>query len=939
MQPLPIDPLLPELCATLRRSPSLVLEAPPGAGKTTRVPRALLDAGFAAEGEILVLEPRRLAARMAARRVAEELGEEVGGVVGYQMRFEDVSSARTRVRFVTEGTLTRRLLRDRELRGVSVVLLDEFHERHLDGDVALALLRRLQLGPRPDLRLAVMSATLDAGPVAAFLGEAPRVRSEGRLFEVAVEHLAQSDDRPLESQVASAVRRLVDEGLAGDVLVFLPGALEIRRAAEACANVASDGGSVVLPLHGSLSPAEQDRAVRPAGRRKVILSTNVAETSVTIDGVVAVVDSGLARVAAALALVGAAHAARGQGLARLGDAARGASGAHAAGAVPAALHPRAISWRGRSTRRPRWRAPISPRPRSSSAPRAPGTWRASAGSRRRRRPRSRLPRACWRGWAPSTGAAPSPPPASACCGSRSTRAWGASSSRPSAAGSPPMRARWRRSSASVTSPPAAAAPATPATARTCSTRWGASTRPRRPASRPSGCAGWGFDPLRAASVERVRKQLVRLVDRRVAPAPRSPEAWEEAACIAILAGYPDRVGRLRRPAHATGRSAREVVLAGGGTAALAESSGVADVDLVVAVDVEERTEVTGPGRVPGRPKAVVRMASAVEADWLLELFTDTIRDTTEATWNASAERVEVVRRLSYDGLVLEETRGAKGDPAAIARVLADAVRAKGWRAFARGDDIDQWLLRAAFVHEHCPELGFPALDEAGIEAQLAELCEGSQSFADLREHDLAAALRDRLGRAARPGARRAGTRDRGAPRRAAAPRHLRQGRGAERGVALAGLLRDEGGAAHRPRAGAPGAAPAGAQPPRRAGDDGPGRLLVSALPGDRQGAAPPVSEAPVAGRPAHGEAARAAPALRLEEQPRCAPRACGGRVPVGGQRAREAEATVEQEGARGDAGPLAGEARLAEGEVDRPRQGRGPAAEARRSAASMKRRG
>jgi ATP-dependent helicase HrpB len=248
-------------------------------------------------------------------------------------------------------------------------------------------------------------------------------------------------------------------------------------------------------------------------------------------------------------------------------------------------------------------------------------------------------------------------------------------------------------------------------------------------------------------VERVRKQLARLVDKRVAPAPKSPEAWEEAACIAILAGYPDRVGRLRRPAHSTGRSAREVVLAGGGTAVLAESSGVADVDLVVAVDVEERTEVTGPGRVPGRPRAVVGMASAVEADWLLELFTDTIRDTTEATWNAAAERVEVVRRLSYDGLVLEETRGVRGDPVAIARVLADAVRAKGWRAFARGDDVDQWLLRAAFVHEHCPELGFPPLDEAGIEAQLAALCEGSQSFADLREHDLAAALRDRLGRA------------------------------------------------------------------------------------------------------------------------------------------------------------------------------------------------
>src|SRR6185369_3863291 len=214
--------------------------APPGAGKTTRVPRALLDRGFADRGEILVLEPRRLAARMAASRVAEELGEAPGQTIGYQMRFEDVGGPRTRIRFVTEGILTRRLVSDPELRRVGTVVLDEFHERHLDGDLALALLRRLQLGARPDLKLVAMSATLDAAPIAAFLGDAPVLRSEGRLFDVALEHLARSDDRPLEAQIASAVRRLLDEGLDGDVLVFLPGALEIRRAAESCARLAQE---------------------------------------------------------------------------------------------------------------------------------------------------------------------------------------------------------------------------------------------------------------------------------------------------------------------------------------------------------------------------------------------------------------------------------------------------------------------------------------------------------------------------------------------------------------------------------------------------------------------------------------------------------------------------------------------------------------------------
>src|SRR5512147_1075602 len=192
MQPLPIDPLLPEVVAALRRSPALVIEAPPGAGKTTRVPRALLEAGLAGEGQVVVLEPRRLAARLAARRVAEEMGERVGGTVGYQVRFEEVAGPSTRLRYVTEALLTRRLVSDPRLAGVGAVVLDEFHERHLPGDLALGFLRRLQAAERRDLKLVVMSATLDAGPVARFLS-APSLRSEGRLFEVALEHLSPAE--------------------------------------------------------------------------------------------------------------------------------------------------------------------------------------------------------------------------------------------------------------------------------------------------------------------------------------------------------------------------------------------------------------------------------------------------------------------------------------------------------------------------------------------------------------------------------------------------------------------------------------------------------------------------------------------------------------------------------------------------------------------------
>ena len=290
LSPLPIDDVLPQLLQVLKTSPNAVLEAPPGAGKTTRVPPALLPL---VTGEIVVLEPRRIAARMAARRVAEELGERIGETVGYQVRFEDVAGPRTRLRFVTEGILTRRLLSDPNLKEVSALLLDEFHERHLEADLALALLRRLQSTSRPDLKLVVMSATLDAAPIAEYLRNCPVIRSEGKLFDVTVSYTPHSP-LPLERQVADALQKTEADG---DVLVFLPGAAEIHRALRECEAQARTRNLLLTPLYGDLSPDEQDRAVQPADRRKVILSTNVAESSITIEGVTTVIDSGLARIA------------------------------------------------------------------------------------------------------------------------------------------------------------------------------------------------------------------------------------------------------------------------------------------------------------------------------------------------------------------------------------------------------------------------------------------------------------------------------------------------------------------------------------------------------------------------------------------------------------------------------------------------------------------
>ncbi len=290
--PLPIDELLPAVVAAMRAPGLVLLAAPPGSGKTTRVPAALLDAGFG--GDIVVLEPRRLATRAAAARVAEELGCELGDRVGYQVRGDRRASERTRLHFVTEGVLVRRLVQDPFLEGTAVVVLDEFHERHLEGDLALAMLREVRDTVRPDLRLCVMSATLEQGPLRAFLPGARELEGDGRLFPVRVEHEARRDDGELEVRVRTAIERAL-LATPGDVLVFLPGTGEIERCRHALDNLARRTGVAIVPLHGRLTADEQDLALRPLRQRKVVLSTNVAESSLTIPGVTAVVDSGLCR--------------------------------------------------------------------------------------------------------------------------------------------------------------------------------------------------------------------------------------------------------------------------------------------------------------------------------------------------------------------------------------------------------------------------------------------------------------------------------------------------------------------------------------------------------------------------------------------------------------------------------------------------------------------
>lgn len=745
MERLPIDDVLPALLDALRAGSAAVLEAPPGAGKTTRVPGAILDAALNAAKEIVVLEPRRLAARMAARRVAEERGERVGETVGYQVRFEDVSSARTRIRFVTEGVLTRRMLSDPTLARVGVVLLDEFHERHLHGDIALAMLRRLQRGARPDLKVVAMSATLDAEGVARFLGDegaaAPRVRSEGRRFEVTIEHARERDERPLAGQVAAAVRALCEQGLDGDVLVFLPGAAEIRKAMSACAPVAAKHDLLVLPLHGDLPPAEQDRAVAKAQRRKVILSTNVAETSVTIDGVVAVVDSGLARIAghapwSGLPTLREGRVSKASAIQRAGRAGRTRPGRCVRlytrhdyetraeferaevmrldlAETALALH---AAGEGDLARFPWFEAP--PRAHLDAADallRMLGAVEQNGsltptGTRMLRLPlHPRLARLAVE--AADRGVAMEGCAAAAILGERdlvsANRGAGVSGGgRASAAehGTSDLTAALARFEEAA-----------------------------QMGFDPDRLRYIGIDPMAAQAVDRARRQIERaLRDRSGAndlPVV-SPGDPEEAIRYAVLAAYPDRVARRQRGA--------ELALVNGGSATLSPQSEVQDASFLVAVDAEERSDARGRG-------VVVRAASAIEPEWLLELFPEAIRETLETRWIADDERVEAVARIAYHTLVLDETRGPRTPAAAeaIARRLADEAAAKGIYHFVDDrEGVDRFMARVSFVAERSKDVR--PFDEARALGVLRALCEGRRSFGDLRSAGLMGALHDDL---------------------------------------------------------------------------------------------------------------------------------------------------------------------------------------------------
>ena len=754
--PLPIDDVLDRIVEELGTSRNLVIEAPPGAGKTTRVPPRLLD--LVDDGrEVWVLEPRRIAARAAARRVAAEMAERLGETVGYTVRFDDVSGPRTRLRFVTEGILARRILSDRGLDRIGAVVFDEFHERHIHADVGLALARRLQLDTRPDLRILAMSATLEAAPVAAFLGECPVVRSEGRLFDVAIEYDSRPDDRPLADRVAAAVTRLAGGGLDGDVLVFLPGATEIRRALETCAPVAKRTGAELLPLHGDLPAAEQDRAVSPSARPRIILSTNVAESSITIDGVVAVVDSGLARVPAhspwtGLPTIETERVSQASADQRAGRAGRvrpgrcirlytsqdfGARPAHSTAEILRLdLAETALLVHGCGVRQAaefEW----FEKPARSAIEAADSLL-------------ERLGAIDALGSLTADGRAmlglPVHPRLGRLLIESARRGIGRLGCRAAAV----LSERDPRSRTPFESP----------------------GRPAAAVSGPSdvfaildligepdaeGRVGSTLDRGAVASIVRTATQLERSLARLSRGAKERSsvvdhQEAERALGIAVLAAFPDRVAR-RVPRPKGGRDERVMLaLAAGASAELHPASVVRSAEFMVAVDAETRRDARGGWTPRSAGTPVVRTASAIESDWLIELFADRVVDELECVWSETDERAYDVRRLVYDGLVIDETRRlAAPGPAASALVFAAARVVPG---ILSDPAIGVLVARIRFAADAAPDCGLASIDEADVEACLAEVCESLTSLAQLRAR-MPAALAAAIVRRAGPNALRA----------------------------------------------------------------------------------------------------------------------------------------------------------------------------------------
>jgi ATP-dependent helicase HrpB len=730
---LPIDAVLSELVQALRRQSCAVLRAPTGAGKTTRVPPAVLDAGLAGAGRVIMLEPRRLAARAAARRMAAERGGRLGDEVGYQVRFDRCCGPQTRILVVTPGILIRMLQDDAFLEPVGAVLFDEFHERSLENDLALGMVRLVQQTVRPELRLVAMSATLAVEQVSAYLGGCPVITGEGRLYPVDVLYEPKPEQRPWHVAVAWAVERLLDR-TGGDILAFLAGLHEIRQTARQLEPLAHERDLAVLPLHGDLPADQQDAALLPQGRRKVVLATNVAETSVTVEGITGVVDTGLARTLRfdpsvgldRLKLTPIARASADQRAGRAGRTQPGvcirlwSEGSHRARPEQTEPEIRRVDLAGAVLQllclgeadvlRFPWLEP----PPEATVARALELLRRLGAVREQGvtdlgRVLARLPVHPRVGRLLVEG-----------------QRWG----QPERVALAAALLSERDPFARTLDDAAERAGRTHATLSDVLDRVDALEQYER---RGQGEAGPG--PLNrgaARMVLQARDQLLRLVRqeaRRPALAeclaPTTEVPADEAVLRALLGAFPDRVTRRREP------GGRRGVMVGGRGVRLAPSSGVIEPELFVCVDVDA-----------GQKETLVRQASAVRRDWLP---VERVRASTEVAFDPEGERVTARRRLRFDDLVIEESPASLPDDVETARVLAAAAAEHLDRVLPPEDSpAATYRTRVRCLREWMPELGLPALDETDLREVLTWLCPGRRSFTELRAAPWLEALQGRL---------------------------------------------------------------------------------------------------------------------------------------------------------------------------------------------------
>lgn len=703
-QPLPIDDVLPQLVQVVRTSPSVVLQAPPGAGKTTRVPPALLDAQLVQPNRWLILEPRRIAARSAAQRMSVERGTAPGEMIGWHVRFERQATSRTALLCVTPGMLLRYLHDDPFLEQFGGIIFDEFHERGLENDLAFGLLRLVQQNIRTDLRIVIMSATLDTAALAQRL-QCPIVQSEGRAFPVTVRYQSPNDERAIVANVADAVRQLYAER-RGDVLAFLPGVGEIRGVADELHGLAA----TVLPLHGELPVDEQDRALRAHPTRKIVLATNVAETSVTVEGITTVVDCGFARQLSYDATVGLDRL-------QLVKIAQSSAEQRAgrAGRLEAGLCVRLWS-------------EVSHRSRLAHTP--PEIVRVDSCG-----PALQL---LALGENPFTFDWLDAPPTHVVQQAMSVlehlgavrhgelTPLGASLARLPVQ---PRLARLLVEGANLGQPQRAA-------------RAAALLSERSPFARndaPHATSSDLLEQLEALEgtvrlnvvnrgalrfIEHTAKQLERSLDD--LPSTTPMDDADEAIQRALLAAFPDRVCRRRDALSRRG------VMVGGRGVRLGPTSGVTEAELFLALDVDA-----------GSDETVVRMASAVAFDWLVERGATTAE---VVEYDEATDRLRAVRQTCFHDLVLREK------PLHLAANDARMVEALTRAAIVNLDRIrpvpespaGQLLIRLQWLHAMRPELNLPAFDEADWAELCSWLVPGCRSLADVRNANWEEALRNKL---------------------------------------------------------------------------------------------------------------------------------------------------------------------------------------------------